>query len=255
MRALRRIAAGIAAAVLLLAILAWTCPADFAYRQLAAALEPLRLHDVSGTLWQGRAERAEFLGQPLGSLQWRVDAWPLLHATLAAHVDLDGPSMTASGNVERSRDAIAVAGASLHLPARVAAPAFAIPTLDLLGAIDIDVSRAVLRNLRLEAASGSATWREAAVAGAAQAALGDLRATFSADGAGGIAGQVRDLGGPLAADGTFTADLVRYHARVRLAPRGDNPQLSEALQYVGQPQADGSRDLEIEGRQLALPLQ
>jgi general secretion pathway protein N len=63
---------------------------------------------------------------------------------------------------------------------------------------------------------------------------------------------VHDLGGPLQADGTFTASLGRYDAQVRLAARGDDPRVVEALQYVGQAQADGSRELIIEGRQLGL---
>jgi len=254
-RILSRVIIAIVALVVLLAIAAWSCPAAFVYPRFADSIAPVRLHELSGTALQGRAEGTQFLGVELGAVEWRIDPWPLLHRELVAQVDLRGAALTAAGVVHRNDDEVGVTNATLRLPARLAAPALAIPSLDLLGTIEIDIARAVARDLRLDTAAGTATWRDAAVAGAAQAQLGDLQATFAADGAGGIAGEVKDLGGPLVVAGTFTANLFRYHAQVRLAARGDNPQLVEALQYVGQPQGDGSRNLEIEGRQLALPVQ
>ena len=95
-----------------------------------------------------------------------------------------------------------------------------------------------------------AYWRNAAVAGAAQARLGELQAQFASAADGGIAGTLRDGGGPLEARGTFNIALGRYSAQLRLAARDGDARVADALQYVGQPQPDGSRLLLIEGRQL-----
>ena len=234
-------------------IAAWTCPADFAYRYLGGHLAPLALRDLSGTLWQGRATAAELFGQNLGALEWRLQAAPLLHGEAIAQLTLTGDGTSASGMVDRDADGqLWFRDVVAHMPARIAAPVLAIPALDLLGTIEIDVPRARLHGAWLEEASGAAYWRDAAVAGAAQARLSDLQLTFASAAGGAISGVVHDLGGPLQADGTFTASLGRYDAQVRLAARGDDPRVVEALQYVGQAQADGSRELIIEGRQLGL---
>ena len=135
------------------------------------------------------------------------------------------------------------------LPARSVAPALGIPALELLGTIEIDIQDAQLVGVWPTRAAGSARWHDAGVSGAAQARFGDLAATFATTADGAIGGSVHDLGGPLELSGTFSASLRRYTATARLAPRDANPQLAEALQYIGQPQPDGSRELIIEGRQ------
>ncbi|HET7778387.1 MAG TPA: type II secretion system protein N [Rudaea sp.] len=234
-------------------VVAWTCPADLAYRWFGGRIAPLALHDLSGTVWQGRAAAAELLGQNLGALEWRLRPAPLLHGEAIAQLTLTGVDITASGLVDRDADGqVWFRDVVARMPARIVAPVLAIPALDLLGTIEIDVARARLSGLWLADASGAAYWRDAAVAGAAQARLSDLQLTFASIAGGAISGVVHDLGGPLQADGTFTASLGRYDAQVRLAARGDDPRVAEALQYVGQAQADGSRELLIEGRQLGL---
>ena len=207
-------------------VAAWTCPADLAYRWFGGRLAPLALRDLSGTVWQGRAASVELFTTNLGALEWRLRPAALVRGEAIAHLTLTGDGITATGVVDRSADAqVSFRDVVVRMPARIAAPVLAIPALDLLGTIEIDVARA---------------------------RLSDLQLTFASAAGGAISGTVHDLGGPLQADGTFTASLGRYDAQVRLAARGDDPHVAEALQYVGQAQADGSRQLLIEGRQLGL---
>ena len=234
-------------------VAAWTCPADLAYRYFGGRLAPLALHDLSGTIWQGRAAAVELFRQNLGALEWRLQPAPLLHGQAIAQLTLTGDGVAATGLVERGADGqLSFRDVVAHLPARMAAPVLAIPALELLGTIEINLTQARLRGAWLEGANGAAYWHDAGVAGAAQARLSDLQLTFASAADGTIAGVVHDLGGPLQAEGTFTASPGRYDAQVRLAARGDDPRVSEALQFVGQPQSDGSRQLVIEGRQLGL---
>jgi len=234
-------------------VAAWTCPADFAYRYFGDRLAPLALHDLSGTIWQGRAAAVELFRQNLGALEWRLQPAPLFHGQAIAQLTLTGADITATGQVDRGADGqVSFRDVVVHMPARIAAPALAIPALELLGTIEIDMTHARLLGAWLDEANGAAYWRDAGVAGAAQARLSDLQLTFASAAGGAISGVVRDLGGPLLAEGTFTASPGRYDAQVRLAARGDDPRVTEALQFVGQPQSDGSRQLVIEGRQLGL---
>jgi general secretion pathway protein N len=254
MKLLRRVLLLVIVLAAVAGLVAWTCPADLAYRYFGGRLAPLALRDLSGTLWQGRATSVELFRQNLGALEWRLQPAPLLlHGEAIAQLTLTGDGITATGWVERSADAeVSFRDVVVQVPARVAAPVLAIPALDLLGTIEIDVAQARLRGLWLEDVRGAAYWRDAAVAGAAQARLSDLQLTFTSAAGGMITGIVHDLGGPLQADGTFTASLARYDAQIRLAVRGDDPHVTEALQFVGQPQSDGSRQVVIEGRQLGL---
>jgi len=253
MRLVRNVLLGVLALAAFALLAAWTCPAGLLYGWFGARLAPLHLRGIDGTLWHGRAESADVSGQPLGALAWQLSPAALLRGTLQAQLGLSGAVVSGEGRVERSRDgAVTVSDARLRLPARAAAPAFGIPTLDLLGTIEIDIAQARFTGAWPGELRGTARWRDAAVAGAAQAQLGELRAAFASTADGRVHGTVGDAGGPLAVAGVFDAGIAGYRAQVRLAPRGGNAQLAEALQYVGQPQDDGSRELLIEGRQAGI---
>jgi hypothetical protein len=253
MRFLRGLLIGIVVLVAIAGVVAWTCPAELAYRFAADALVPVRLHDLTGSIWQGHAGTAEVLGVSLGTVEWKLHAQPLLRGQVVARVTVAGDGVSGGGIVDYGGGQTAIRATTLRMPARLAAPVLAIPMLELLGTIEIDMVHARLRDLWLEDATGTVRWRDAAVAGAAQAKLGDLQATFASTADGSIAGVVGDLGGPLELAGTFKANRNAYEAQARLASRGDNAQVTEALQFIGQAQADGSRNLEIRGRRLIPP--
>jgi len=253
-RFLRGVLISILLLVAIAGVVAWTCPAELAYRFGADALVPVRMHDLTGSIWQGHAGAAEVLGMSLGTIDWKLQAQPLLRGEIVAHVTVAGDGMGGSGIVNYSGGQTAFDDATLRMPARLAAPVLAIPMLELLGTIEIDIAHARLHDQWLDDAAGTVRWHDAAVAGAAQAKLGDLRATFASTADGSIAGVVDDLGGPLELAGTFKANRNAYEAQARLASRGDNAQVSEALQFIGQAQADGSRNLEIRGRPLIPPV-
>ncbi len=120
--------------------------------------------------------------------------------------------------------------------------------LQLLGRIDIDIAQLRVQGAWPTAAQGEIRWRNAAVAGAAQASFGDLQARFASAADGSIAGTAHDLGGPLQLDGTFKMDAGGYDAQARLAARDGNAQVLDALRFIGQPQGDGTTLLLIHGK-------
>lgn len=249
MKLLRRL---IFVLVLLLAVaivVAITCPAEFAYRFIEDRLGAVKLSGISGSIWQGHASGVQVFATPLGALDWELRVAPLLHGEAVAHLTLSGGEITAAGTVaSSSADAIEITDAAVQAPAHVAAPALDIPALQLFGDIDVAIARARLHGAWLESASGTAHWRNAAVSGAAQAQLGDLDATFASAADGTINGTVHDLGGPLQVDGTFRVNAGSYDADATLRARDGNPQVYEALRYIGEPQADGSSHLVIHGQ-------
>lgn len=226
-----------------------TCPASMAWRFLAARAGALKLDGLSGTVWNGHAASASVFDKPLGALDWQLHPLPLLRGVTAAQLDLHGGEVTGSGAVAREADGtLNLDAATIHLPASLAAPALDIPMLQLLGQIDIDIAQLRMQGAWPTAATGKILWHNAAVAGAAQAGLGDLRAQFATAPNGSIAGTAHDLGGPLQLDGTFTIESGGYDVRARLAARDGNRQVLDALRYMGQPQGDGTTLLLIHGK-------
>jgi len=249
MKHLRRLFFVVVVLLVVASVIAITCPAEFAYRLLADRLGAVKLSGISGSIWQGHAGSVQVFGTPLGALDWQLQAAPLLHGIAAAHLTLSGGEITASGDLAAgSGDAIDISNATLHAPAHIAAPALDIPALQLLGDMDIDVAQAHVLGAWPQSANGTAHWRNAAVVGAAQAQLGDLQATFASAADATINGTVHDLGGPLQREGTFRVNAGSDDADATLRARDGNPRVSEALRYVGEPQADGSSHLVIHGQ-------
>ena len=249
MKYVRRFLVFLFVAVVIAIVVAITCPAQFAYDLVAERLGAVRLGGISGGVWQGHASSVQVFGTQLGALDWQLQPLPLLHGNVAAHLALNGGEIVATGDVERVFDgALNVRDANIHAPARLAAPALDIPALQLLGDLDIAIANARLRGPWPESANGTARWRNAAVAGAAQAELGDLEATFASAADGSIGGAVRDLGGPLQLSGTLRVNAGSYDADATLRARDGNARVNEALRYIGEPQADGSSHLVIHGQ-------
>jgi general secretion pathway protein N len=248
-RHLRRFILFLVALLAIAAVVVVTCPAQFAYRLVADRLGAVRLAGLSGSIWQGHAASSQLFGVELGAVDWQLQAVPLLHGEAAAHLALGGGAITASGDVTSgAAGATQINNTTIRVPAQFAAPALDIPALQLLGNLEIVIAQARLRQAWPESANGTAHWRSAAVAGAAQAQFGDLEATFASAADGSINGTVRDLGGPLQLSGTFVVKAGSYDAEAKLFARDGNAQVSEALRYIGEAQADGSSLLKIHGQ-------
>jgi general secretion pathway protein N len=253
MRKLHVALAALLALFVLAAVAAWTFPADVAYAWFGKRLQPATLADLSGDLWSGHAGSLRVLGREIGSVDWHLARLPLLRGDLVAEVDVKGAGGTAHGALRQNPDlTLDVRDAVIRLPAATLEPAFGVPALRLRGDVEIALVHARLRGVWVEAVDGSAIWHDAAVAGAAQARLSDLRVDFATQADGRIVCTVRDLGGPLAAEGHCEFRAGAYAAEVKLAARDGDARVLDALQYVGQPQADGSVLLKIQGHLLQL---
>ena len=124
------------------AVVAWTFPADVAYRYFGDRLAPLRLRDVSGTIWQGQARSVEIGRYDLGSIDWTLQPAPLLQGVAVASMVLEGGMASATGTVQRGAPGeVEVRDVRIRMPAAIAAPVLAIPALQLLGTIEIDIAK------------------------------------------------------------------------------------------------------------------
>ena len=226
-------------------------PARIATDFVGNRIGPVQLGEVEGTLWRGQANPVSINDQPIGAMSWTLSPLSLLGARIDANVSLRGDTYNGDSAISVRRDrSVRVRDLRVTLPAQRLQPALDIPALVLRGEVEISIAQAELHGGFPSAVQGRATWKNAAVAGSAEAQLGELITDFASTPDGGIAGSVKDGGGPLQAEGSYDANLLGYRADVSLRARDGNPQVIEALQYIGQPQADGSAKLEIRGKLL-----
>lgn len=247
MRLLRALFVLALVALVLLAVLAWTAPAEVAYRYARDRFGPIELSGISGSVWQGRAAQVAAFGQGLGALDWRVAKRPLLSRRADAQLTLGGAGIDGSTRIEAGGDTVRLEALELTLPARLLGPALDIPALVFEGDIALDVPEAEIAGGYLRSARGTASWKEIGVQGAAVARLPGVRADFAPSPDGAIEATIRDLGGALAVDGRVTIRDGKFTSETRLSLREPAPQLEEMLKFIGERTPDGASLLRIEG--------
>jgi general secretion pathway protein N len=233
--------------LLLAALLLWLAPASLAYRYVADRLGPVRLDDVSGSVWEGRARQLVAFGVALGPLEWKVSAWSVLANRPEGELVMDGDEVDARARFLRDGNAITLREVDARFPAVLLGPALDIPALKLTGTVALRASEVHVVGGLLASAEGHADWRDVGISGAAQARLPGVRVDFAPAADGGIAARVADAGGPLAIAGTATLRDGRYVSETTFELREPNAQIAEALSWVGQRTPSGGSYLRIEG--------
>ncbi|MGB0133658.1 type II secretion system protein N [Dokdonella sp.] len=236
--------------VIVAVVVAWTMPADVAYRYMASRLGPVSLVGVRGTVWDGHADGVSVFGRDLGELDWKVEKAPLLLRSVHADLRIRGADIDTSGMLKRDADGnINASDVRFRVPASLFSPALDLPSLRLLGTVSGTFKNLSLVDGLVANASGDARWSDAGVSGSAEARFSDILAEFSSKPDRSIAGTVADDGkGNLAVDGFFSITATGFNAEAFLAARNNDQRVQEALRYIGEPQADGSSHLIINGQ-------
>jgi len=222
------------------AVLPWLLPAA------------LRCDTPSGTLWEGSCAELHGSGWELADVHWTLHPAALLRAQLSA--DLLSADPRAAGQTR----------ATLHLngllelerlDARVPLQdGFSLLPAGWSGTLELNVERASFRSGQLNALQGHIILRQLRSEHPA-ADLGSFELDVpapAADASGPstpIVGQLRDLDGPLSVQGQLRlSNQGAYELSGTLAPRGDaSPDLRQALQLLGPPDAQGRYPLSLAG--------
>lgn len=229
-------------------------PARTAVDWMGGRAGPLELQDVGGTIWNGRAGRVVAHGETLGQLDWTLSPRALLGGAAELDLRLAGERWNGTTHARITGPLSAeLSDLRLSFPAQVLEPALDIPGLVPVGRVELSLPHAKIESGYPRQLQGEALWREAAVAGEAAAALGDLKAEFTTTADGAITGLLSDLGGPLALDGSFRFALSGYEVEALLTPRDANGTIDRALSYIGERLPDGSSHLVITGSMLPFP--
>jgi general secretion pathway protein N len=233
---------GLAVLLLTAAVLLWFLPARWAMPWVEPQLHGLRLQQVQGSVWNGRAaEVVTAQGDVLGQLHWRLSRLALL-GQLQLQLHFDGPQLQFSGTVQRlPGDRIALHGVDIHGE---------LPTLDRIpmspwgqprGELQVTADQAMLQSgwpLQLHA---QAHWRHAVLhTPRGEVVLGELEMQARAEN-GVIRAQLRDDGnGPLRVDGQLQLSPLGWRLDATLQPRQTDPLLRHWLASLGPASSDGS---------------
>ncbi|WP_266169756.1 type II secretion system protein N [Dyella subtropica] len=237
------------ALLLLAALLVAFLPARWVKPQLEARLHGLRLEGVSGTLWQGHADKLLAVhGDDLGRLDWQLSRRALLGDTQLG-LALVGPAGHFSGQM-RKLDAQRVEWSQLHVESDLVAltERFLPQGTRLRGTLAIDGGRAVLQGRWPVELDAQAHWNGAQLLGQDRTLdFGNLQLQASGEG-GVVQGSLQDDGnGPLQLAGQFDLSPLGWHYDIKAKPRQPDPALSQWLAGFGPMGADGTMHLKRRG--------
>ncbi|HKD54494.1 MAG TPA: type II secretion system protein N [Steroidobacteraceae bacterium] len=202
---------------------------------------------IDGSLWSGSCAGLTVSGKSLGDVSWELHPLKLFVGRLAAHVTLAHGPAQGSGDLELGfGQRITARNLSANLPLDPRLMPGVPPTLHGQAHLDLalaEVQRGVITQLKgrieahdLEERSGADT------------PLGSYAVTFPG-GSGDPVGQLRDLDGPLALEGTLR--LTRqpgFELEGLIAPRpGAPPELVNNIRFLGSPDASGRRPFSLSG--------
>ncbi len=216
-------------------LLVWFLPARWVLPQIEPKLHGLRLQQVQGSLWDGRA--GQVLGPDgrlLGQLQWQLSRSALL-GKVRVQLNFDGPEFGLSGTVRRlSSDQIELDATHVHVAMTLLGQHAASPLGQPRGELQVAIDHALLQGgwpLQLQA---QAQWHDAGMPTATGVvALGELNGQAQAQG-GVIQAQLHDDGhGPLQVDGRLQVIPLGWRLDATLAARHADPGLRRWLDQFG----------------------
>jgi len=236
------------AVLVLVAATVWWFPARWAWQIVHDDYPAVRLGDIDGSVWDGRADDVVVAGQSLGTVHWTLERTALV-GRVRGTLDLSGVGVMANGHIARDGNgAIVVRDAHFRVPMerlKVLWPNGA----ELTGQLRGEVARARLVNgwpARLDA---QVRWQDAGMlAHGRKLALGQWLSRWRASGDATITARLRDDGnGPLRVRGRLTVTPLGWKAWADLVPREAGMALQRWLRDIGRPIPGGGVRIERHG--------
>lgn len=235
------------AGALFLVLLILTLPARHMLGWLGGG--QLAVQDIEGTPWRGRVQRLAIQQTSLGPVVWQLRPLWLLAGRLEYRVFVQ--SGAGGGELRAGRGLFGAPyarAAQLSLPAADLARQMRLNLVGLGGDFLLDIDTLRLSGGWLGELQGELRWQDARLTQPQRVPLGNLRMQLELrDGK--VVGVLGDDGGPLELGGEFTLGADRnYRLDALIKPRAAaDPQLRDALQLLGNPDAQGRYRLQYSG--------
>jgi len=206
--------------------------------------------ETEGTIWDGSCIGLTAGRQPVGDLSWELHPLRLLAAKLDGDIVLTSPSGNLRASVEIGFGKVLTAR---NLDANLTIDPRLIPQLppdfrDVHGTLDTRISLLRVQANTIRTLEGTLEIHDLqAGSGATAEQYGSYSLSFPGGG-GAPVGQLRDLGGPLAVEGSVRLlPGPGFELQGLLAPRPTASQkLADEIRYLGSPDAQGRRPFMLE---------
>lgn len=233
-------------------------PAERAYalwKRGPGAGQPVVLAGVSGSVWEGSAQRALINGQQLEGLSWHLKPWTVLLGSLEMDYEIRLKDGFLRGSMAADpQGAVMFESIEAKLPlAQIADKTLA--ALRPTGTMNLNLQHVNWTGQTLLSAEGRIVWSGAGISLLQALEFGDLSLTLeNRDDA--VVGELSDGGGPLQAEGLLTIQPDgRYQFTGSFAAReGARSTLGQALSALGRAGADGRIQITQSGNLAALGL-
>ncbi len=205
---------------------------------------------VQGSVWNGRAEQVQVSGTNLGQLQWRLHPLTLFTGKIAADIDLRGIGDAISAVVAAGFGGrISIANLRGDMPLSLF-PHTALPG-GWSGQLNVDLAKLQLLNGWPVDAAGTLQVNDLTGPTQQPKKLGSFRVVFpaAAGNSNALIGKLESLSGPLDATGTLKFNRDRSYVidgQVVARPNAP-PEMINALQYLGAPEANGKYPFSVAG--------
>ena len=239
-------------------------PADRVYAVLKDHITlPVKLYQIEGTVWNGRAGVAQINNERLESVRWDFRPYTLVLGKLEIKLAFkkDGGHLDAVIGRSINGD-LYIEDADAQFPANIIEPLLSRIPLGLEGELIIDLSDLEISSNIISAAEGSLSWRDAGIGKPNNVELGSFAMNLetSEEGVKGILSSMND--GPLQLDGLVVLNPDgTYKLTSTFVIRDPNrADLKQALRFVGNPGPTGKVSMTRSGtlaldKYLSLPNQ
>ncbi|WP_233841240.1 type II secretion system protein N [Dyella sp. 2HG41-7] len=245
---MKRWLAVLVAGALAMGLLVWFMPARLALPLVESQWRGVQFEQVSGTLWQGHAERVSVAGGTnLDSVAWTLSRRALF-GDIRLDVDVHQPPLHVSGHMHRIS---ATRTDFSHVDVQVDMAMLGMqPWLrgQPQGRMDLHLSKAQLQSGWPMQIDASGTWSQASL----HTTHGDVplgTMLLDIQGQSGViqASLHDDSSGPLRTAGRLSLSPLGWDMEINLKPRNRDPALLRWLHSFGTPKADGTLELRYRG--------
>ena len=202
---------------------------------------------IDGSLWSGSCAGLRVRGTPVGDLSWELHPSRLAAGRLAAHVTLAQAAANATADVELG---FGERVAARHVLADFPLDSKLVPALPpaLHGNAHVDLALLEVQHGVITQLQGRIEAHDLQESSGSNTPLGSYVVTFPG-GSGDPVGQIRDLDGPLALEGTLhlTPQPGFELEGLITARQGAPPELVNNLRFLGSPDASGRRTFSLSG--------
>ena len=226
-------------------------PADRIYSLLhQRGILALPLYQVSGSIWRGHIGRARIAGLDVNDLNWCLHPWALFLGRLEAGVNVATDNEPLAVVIGRKLDGsyyVRNGDEALSIP--VLESVFAARPYGITGTLALDLEDIRLQSGHLQSVTGELQWLQAGLGAPLGIELGNFElALANSDGA--VQGTLKDIGGPLQAEGQLVLQANNnYRLTMTLASRDSmRSDLRQALSLLGTPSPEGRVSLTLNGR-------